>query len=162
MSMLKQRTRTIVMLNNRANSKDTNTTKKGGDKTSSKKNKKALSKSTTCLNNMVALEKGLTKSSSCSALDLPLPQEPDKKKLDGKGNMHTVSIYDDDFQASIMLKENAAYRSRDSSMLASVSVSAMVDKISKGNVNQEEGHEYEQLEQIELVNKSRKKFENGS
>ena len=94
----------------------------------------------------------MSKSASCSALDLPLPSEPGCKKSKDKSSeqlkppTRTATIYDEDFQASIMLKENAAYGDN---MLASVSVSAMVDKINKGP-EQEEGHEYEQLEMVAI------------
>ena len=95
----------------------------------------------------------MSKSASCSALDLPLPSEPEYKKSGGKNNKESVTrtttIYDDDFQASIMLKENAAYAGNE---LASVSVSAMVNKINKGPVDQEQGHEYEQLEMASIKN----------
>ena len=121
-----------------------------------KKNlKKNLSKSTTNLNNNTE-NKGMSKSASCSALDLPLPSEPGCKKSGDKikssENLkpatRTTTIYDDDFQVSIMLKENAAYSDN---LLKSVSVSAMVDKINMGP-EQEQGHEYEQLEMVSIKN----------
>ncbi len=119
---------------NQPGNKDTNV-----KKSSELKNKKKWSRSTTCLNNNTNMEKGVTKSTSCSALNLPLPSEPNTNK---KRDNNSASIYDDDFQASIMLRENTAYQSRDPNELANVSVSAMVNKMTG------DCHEYEQLDTV--------------
>ncbi len=113
--------------------------------------KRELSKSTTCLNNstIVAAEKGMMKSTSCSALNMPLPSEPSKSK--GGNKLCSTTIYDDDFQMSIMLKENNCYASTN----PNVSVAAMADKFNKGVTEdkdkraiaqtEKEDHLYEQM-----------------
>ncbi len=140
-SMLKRGTNSRP--ENQPCNKDTNVRK-----SSELKNKKKWSRSTTCLNNNTNntnIEKGIAKSTSCSALNLPLPSEPNTNKKGNKKCDNSVSIYDDDFQASIMLRENTAYQSRGPNELANVSVSAMVDKIMTGPGD---SHEYEQLDTV--------------
>ncbi len=94
------------------------------------KSRRGLSKSTTGLNNIapVGKEKSLTKSTSCSVLNTPLPSEPSKRE-------RSVSIYDDNFQVSVMLEENTAYATTN----PNVSVTAMADKFNKETIQEKAG-----------------------
>lgn len=95
---------------------------------------RGLSKSTTCLNNSTAINTGpesMTKSISCSVLNMPLPSEPNKKE----GSKLATTIYDDDLQMTIMLEENDSYASTN----PNVSVAAMADKFNKGATQEDAG-----------------------